>query len=322
MPARRVFITGIGGFAGSFLAEELLRHNYRVGGALMKGESTTNIEAIKKDLDLVRLNILNADQTGKVITKYKPDYIFHLAAMASVGKSFSQEQLTMRVNIEGTLSVLQAARNLPRLKKLVSVSSADCYGLFSPKTRTLTEDDALNPVSPYGISKAAAEQLGLYYARRYDVPVTISRSFNHCGPRQTESFVVPDFARQIAAIELGQHQPRMAVGDLSTRRDFSDVRDIVSGYRLLAENGRPGRCYILSSGRAITIQSVLNTLLSLTSKQVEVVTDKARMRKSDIPVLRGDNRRAVQELGYNPRYTIKTTLRDTYKYWINRLSSS
>lgn len=288
----------------------------------MKGEPTANISSIKRDLDLVRLDILNPDRTRQTLVKFKPDYIFHLAAMASVGKSFLQERLTYRVNVEGTLSILQGAEALPRLRKMVFVSSADCYGSFSPRNRTLTENDPLNPVSPYGISKTAAEQLCRYYARQRNVPVTISRSFNHCGPRQAESFVVPDFARQIAAIELGLRKPRMAVGDLGARRDFSDVRDIAVGYRLLAEKGRSGRCYQLSSGRAITIQTVLNMLLGLTSKKVRVVTDRSRLRKSDIPVLRGNNKRAIQELGYNPRYSIKTTLRNTFEYWITRLSSS
>ncbi|MEA2031728.1 MAG: GDP-mannose 4,6-dehydratase [candidate division Zixibacteria bacterium] len=316
------FITGIGGFAGSFLAEELLNHGYRVSGALLKGESTKNIKLIKSSLELVYLDILDSDRTIQIVKKLKPDYIFHLAALASVGKSFSMERLTFRVNVEGTLNVLQAAEKLPKIKKMVFVSSADCYGKFSPKNKTLTESQPLNPISPYGISKATAEHFCRYYARRRNVPVTIARSFNHCGPRQEENFVVPDFARQIAAIELGLQKPRMAVGDLSAKRDFSDVRDIVRGYRMIAENGKPERAYQLCSGRAVSIQTVLNILLGFTSKKVRVVTDRSRLRKSDIPVLRGSNSRAVQELVYRSRYTIKTTLCDTYEYWIAKLSSN
>jgi len=319
---KRAFITGIGGFAGSFLAEELLSHGYHVSGALMRAATTENIKSIQNNLELFRLDILNADRTQQVISKLQPDYIFHLAALASVGKSFSMERLTYRINVEGTLNILQTADVLSRLKKMVFVGSADCYGIFSPKNKTLTEDQPLNPISPYGISKAAAEQLCRYYAQQRNVPVTIARSFNHCGPRQTENFVVPDFARQIAAIELGLQKPRMAVGDLGARRDFSDVRDIVRGYRLLAEDGHPGRSYQLCSGRAVAIKTVLNTLLGFTTKKVRVVTDRTRLRKSNIPILRGSNQRAVQELGYISRYNLKATLYNTFEYWITKLSSS
>jgi GDP-4-dehydro-6-deoxy-D-mannose reductase len=238
-----------------------------------------------------------------------------------VGKSFSMERLTYQVNVEGTLNILQAARTLPRLQKLVFTSSADCYGIFTPKNKTLTEEHPLNPISPYGISKTSAEHLCRYYCNRYRVPVTIARSFNHSGPRQNDNFVIPAFAKQVAAIELKRQKPVISVGDLTARRDFSDVRDIVKGYRLLAEKGQPGRVYHFSSGKAVSIQSVLDILIGLSSRKIKVQIDKTRLRKSDIPVLRGSNRRAVQELGFANRYTLKQTLKDTFEYWIETLSN-
>ncbi|MEW5995105.1 MAG: GDP-mannose 4,6-dehydratase, partial [Candidatus Zixiibacteriota bacterium] len=194
------------------------------------------------------------------------------------------------------------------------------YGVFRPKNKTLTEDQPLNPVSPYGIAKAAAEQAGLYYFRQHKLPVVIARAFNHSGPRQADSFVIPAFAKQIASIESGLQEPVVAVGDLSARRDLSDVRDIVCGYRLMAEKGKPGQVYQLCSGRTVTIKSVLDTLLKLSDKRIRVKVDKSRLRKSDIPILRGDNRRAARELGYKIRYSLTTTLKDTLEYWKKKIS--
>jgi GDP-4-dehydro-6-deoxy-D-mannose reductase len=311
----RVFITGILGFAGSHLAEELLRHGYEVVGNRYQQEPTANIKAVRGQVQLVSLDILNARRCQQIISQVRPDYIFHLAAMASVGKSFSMEQLTFKVNFEGTINMLQAALNYGHLRKLVFVGSADCYGHFRPINKTLTEDQPLNPVSPYSIAKAAAEHASLYYHCQYDLPVVVARAFNHAGPRQAESFVVSAFARQVAMIEASHQKPTMKVGDLSARRDFSDVRDIVRGYRLLAEKGRDGETYQLCSGKALSIKRVLDMLLSITSQRISVRTDPARLRKADIPILRGNNKKAVRSLGFNTGYSLKETLTDTLEYW-------
>jgi GDP-4-dehydro-6-deoxy-D-mannose reductase len=313
------FITGIAGFAGSYLAEELLACGYRVYGGIYPSESPENLESVINHVTLVKLDILDAGNCRAAIFALKPHFIFHLAALASVGQSFEKERLTLRVNFEGTLNVLQAAMAVSNLKQMIFVSSPDCYGIFRPKNKTLTENQPLNPISPYGISKASAEQASLFYFRQHNLPVTVARSFNHSGPRQNENFVIPAFSKQIAAIEADLQKPVLSVGDLSAKRDLSDVRDITRGYRLLAEKGKPGRVYHLCSGKAVSIQRVLDSLLRLSSKKIRVKVDKSRLRKSDIPILRGDNRRAVQELGYKPRYTLQATLKDTLDYWREKL---
>lgn len=314
------FITGLPGFAGSYLAEELLNHGYDVVGTRYGREPLDNIAAIRKQIRLVSLDILKPERCRELIEKIKPDYVFHLAAMASVGQSFSLERLTFRINVEGTLNMLEASAARKGLKRFVFISSSDCYGLFTPKTKTLTENQPLNPVSPYGISKAAAERAVQYYQRQYGLPVGVARSFNHSGPRQIERFVIPAFARQVALIETGRQKPVLQVGDLSVRRDLSDVRDIVRGYRLIAEKGRDGGVYQLCSGRAVSIQSVLDTLVSLSSKRITVKIDKSRLRKADIPVLRGSHAKATREIGFRNEYTLKTTLIDTLTYWRNKVS--
>ncbi len=309
------FITGIAGFAGSHLAEELLEHGYRVSGSLYPGEPTNNIAKIIDRLSLTEMDILDGKACRRALAKYKPDIVFHLAAFASVGRSFASEKLVHAVNFDGTLNMLAAASGLDRLHKFIFVSSCETYGIFTPRNKTLTEDQPLNPVSPYGISKAAAEFACQAYVKRYELPVVIARSFNHSGPRQSRDFVIPSFARQIAVIEKGKAKPVIKVGNLSAKRDLSDVRDIVRGYRLLAEKGRVSQAYNLCSGRAVAIQSVLNRMLRLASKKIKVQTDPGRLRRNDIPILRGDNSLAVKHLGYEIRFGLDQTIKDTVNYW-------
>ncbi len=320
MTSRTALVTGIPGFAGSFLAEELLAHGYRVIGTMREGESTHHLSEIANRITVFEADILDAEHNRRLVRKYKPDYIFHLAAMASVGRSFEMERMTFLVNFEGTLNMLDAARSHPGLRKFVFVSSADCYGVFSPKGKTLREDQPLNPISPYGIAKAAAEQAARYYNRAYDLPVVAARSFNHSGPRQSDSFAIPSFAHQIAAIEKGLRKPELLVGDLSAKRDISDVRDVVRGYRLLAEKGKAGNIYQLCSGKSVAMRRVLDVLLRMSHARIAVKVDKTRLRKADIPILKGDNRKAVRELGYAPKHSLQSTLADTLDFWREELS--
>lgn len=315
-------ITGIAGFAGSWLSEELLNEGFEVAGSMLPTDSRENLHTIEKSLSLEYADILDSSQCRKLVATFEPDYIFHLAAIASVGRSFEMEQITFRVNFEGTLNMLDAARQDAKLRKFVFVGSADAYGVFTPKTKTLAEQQCFNPISPYGIAKAAAEYAARYYHRAHGLPVAVARSFNHSGPRQIDNFAIPSFAKQIAMIEAGMQPAIIQVGDLSTRRDFSDVRDIVRGYRLLAEKGKPGEAYQLCSGKAVSVQKVLDTLLSLSSTKIRVHVDKSRLRKADIPILRGSHQKATRELGWEPIIPLKATLQDTVAYWRDKIDAT
>jgi len=318
MKQKKAFITGIAGFAGQYLALELLASGYQVIGSTYKGDPRENIHALKKIARLIPLDICHPAKTKQTIEAINPDYLFHLAAFSSVGRSFANERLTYDINFTGTLNVLEAAVELPNLKKLIYISSSDCYGKFTPKTKILKEDDRLNPISPYAISKVAAEHLCCMYHSRFSLPILIARSFNHSGPGQNENFVIPSFCKQIALIEKGKQPPVMKVGDLSVKRDISDVRDIVHGYRLLAEKGSKSTVYQLCSGKSISIKSVLQKLIKLSQIKISVEIDKKIFRKNDIPIIRGDFSRAKKELGFSPKYTIDKTLSDSLEYWRKR----
>ncbi len=316
---KRVLITGIAGFAGSYLAELLLDKNYEVYGFLAPREKDTNIKHLKSKLKLDRFDILKADKIVNFTKKSKPEYIFHLAAFSSVGLSFTHEKLTFDVNFIGTFNILKAVTELKLTpKKIIYISSPDIYGHFRSTGKKLAETQPFSPVSPYAVSKIAAEQLCQFYFQSHKLPIAIVRPFNHTGPRQITDFVVPSFCKQIAEIEKGKSQPKMSVGDLSVKRDLSDVRDIVRGYYLLARRGRSGEVYHLCSGKAVPIREALNKLRKMATVAINVKEDKSRFRKSDIPILEGSYRKAAQAVGWSPEFKLEQTLKDTLDFWRNK----
>ena len=315
MKSIKAYITGICGFAGSWLAEELLANGCRVRGAALPGESDDNLKAIRSKVEIDRFDITDSEACRTYLGKARPEFLFHLAAMASVGQSFDMAEMTFRVNVLGTFNIFQAFRGKKWLKKLIYVSSPNIYGPVKPKEMPLKTDRIFNPISPYAASKAAAEYLARIYVEQYDLPVVIVRPFTHTGPRQSSNFVIPSFCQKIVAAEKSSGKRPVIVGNLSIKRDISDVRDIVRGYRLLAEKADPGGVYHLCSGKAYAIGDLLNKLISLSEKSIIVKTDKRLYRKSDIPVLRGSYRATRKEIGWKPEIGIDTTLRDTFAFW-------
>lgn len=313
----KALITGMAGFAGSHLAENLLEHNYRIWGTALKGESLSNLKEIKKDVGVTRATLDDVDVLGRLISSFKPDIVFHLAALAAVGQSFSAPVKTMQVNLLGTVKLYELLRNKPFIEKVVFVSSADIFGPLPPEKMPIKPDYPLRPVSPYGASKAAADIVSHQYQRAFGLPIVRVRAFTHTGPRQQTGFAIPDFCSQIVAIEKRKRRAKgvIKVGDLSAKRDLSDVRDIVDGYRLAAEKGTPGESYILASGKADTVENFLQVLLDNSKARIEVKTDKKLLRPIEVPLLIGSISKARRELGYQPRIPIDKTLVDTLDYW-------
>ena len=315
-----ILVTGGAGFAGSHLLELLLEEGYKPFASVNSTESIDNISHLKKRVEIIRCDIRNRKQVEKMISKVAPTLVFHLAAISSVGDSFTNDRLTYEVNFTGTLNLLESLKGSTRLQKFISIGSPDCYGIFSPRAKLLKENQPLNPISPYGISKVAAENIVRLDFRRRGFPAVFVRPFNHTGPRQSDRFVIPSFCKQIAEIEKGLRKPVLMVGDLSARRDLSDVRDITKGYLLAARKGEPGEIYHLSSGRAVAISTTLKTLLGLTERKIKVKVDPERLRPVDIPCLKGDNSKAIRKLGYRPQYSLRETLSDTLNYWREKIA--
>lgn len=311
----RAFITGVTGFAGSHLAENLLAHGIEVAGTTLRGESRHNIRAVADQVKIVQASLEDTAILKKFLADYRPDWVFHLAALAAVGPSFSRPMETLEVNLMGTARLYETLRGCKSTKKIVFVSSADIYGPLPPEKMPIKPDYPLRPVSPYGASKAAADILSYQYYRAYGLPVVRVRAFNHTGPRQATGYVIPDFCSQIAKIERGRKRGVIKVGDLSAKRDLADVRDIVEGYRLAAKRGAVGEAYILASGKADRIRNYLELLTKMANAEITVRVDQALIRPVEVPLLVGNITKAKKELGFRPRYRIEQTLLDTLEYW-------
>jgi GDP-4-dehydro-6-deoxy-D-mannose reductase len=289
----RALVTGAGGFVGRHLVEHL-----RVCGD----------DVATTDRSTDGLDITDAPSLLELLRRVRPRVVYHLAGASDVGGSWSTPQATFRANAEGTLNVLWAAREAG-VERVLTVGSADVYGKVRPDDLPISEDVPMRPVSPYAASKAAADHVALQAHLGFGQHVVRTRPFNHLGPGQSDRFVAPALAGRIAANERsGDAQVR--VGNLSPRRDFTDVRDVVRAYRLLMERGRPGEVYNVCSGRAIAVQELAEQFIALARIPMELVPDPDLQRPVDIPVLLGDASRLRADTGWEPQIPLEVTLRD------------
>lgn len=298
----RAFVTGGSGFVGRHLTEHL--------------------EALGDDIVSVDLDVDVADPeaTATAVLEAKPEAIYHLAALSQVGDSWEFPAEVLRVNVLGTASVLSAARALPKPPVVLVVSSAEVYGTVGPEALPIAESAPLRPVSPYAASKAAAEQLATQAWLGYGQPVVIVRPFNHVGPGQSPNFVVSALAKRIVEAERAGTRS-LAVGTLSARRDYTDVRDVVQAYRSLVVGGRHGEIYNVCTGRDVAVFDVAHRLCELAGAELELVTDPALVRPVDLAVLRGDRDRLSAQTGWKPTISLDQTLADVLGYWREQLGS-
>lgn len=313
----RIFITGATGFAGSHLIESLLTQDHEVYALTHPATSHQELPN-HPNLHGIPGDLLDLDSLKTAVLQAQPDTIYHLAGQAYPARSWDNPALTIAINTGGTANLLEAAVAFGR-PRVVIVTSAEIYGFVAEADLPLTEATTPQPRHPYGVSKYAAGQLTAVYAQRYDLPVVEARPFNHIGPRQALGFVVPDFASQLAAIKLGQKAPIISVGNLDARRDFSDVRDVVTAYQILAAKGSPGEGYLICSGQAVSIHYLLNALIEAAGIAVEVVYDPARMRPSDTPILYGSHAKLSNDTGWKPEIHLRQSLNDAYQDWLQRL---
>jgi GDP-4-dehydro-6-deoxy-D-mannose reductase len=295
----RALVTGALGFVGRHLVAHL------------EAEGDHVIGVDRNDVDIL-------DRAGlmKVIVDAHPDAVYHLAGQADVGGSWATPVETFRANAEGSLNVLDSAREAGA-DRVLAVISADVYGNVTAADLPIEESSPLRPVTPYGASKAAADALALQAHLGHGDGVIRVRPFNHLGPGQSDRFAASAFASRIAANErTGEHE--VHVGNLTPRRDVTDVRDVVRAYRMLVEHGTPGDVYNVCSGRDIAVREIAETLVSMADKPMDLVVDPELQRTVDLPVLRGDNRRLQTATGWEQTIPLQQTLRDVLDDWRTR----
>lgn len=308
----KALIIGAAGFVGSYLIQHLTTaYDWEIHATKLPNE-----DMISSKIHIHNLNIMNPDEIRLLLIKIQPDYIFHLAAQSSVALSWKDPQLTVDINIKGTLNILDTVRSLENYSpRILLIGSGEEYGYILPDETPVNEQVTPRPGNIYAATKACQNMLGNIYSRAYGMQLIMVRAFNHIGPNQAPIFVASDFCKQVAEIESGKKSPTLHVGNLSAKRDFTDVRDVVRAYGLLIQNGKFGETYNIGSGHAISIQELLDIILSLSATEILVSTDPARLRPSDIPIIEADISKLQETICWHPEISLKQTLFETLNYW-------
>lgn len=327
----RVFITGITGPVGSALADYLLTlpgpdhldHpglNVEVHAFKRWRSDTRPIEHLRGRVVFHEGDIEDPFSVAHAVQRAAPERVYHLAAQSYPSESWDAPVTTMRTNVEGTINVLEAVRqHCPAARVHIAGTSAQ-YGFIRPDDTPITEAHPMRPLSPYGVSKVAAELSGIQYHATYGMHVVVTRSFNHVGPHQGDRCSIQTFCQQMAAIEAGQQEPVLSVGNLEPRRDFSHTTDVARALWLLLEHGTPGEVYNLCSGQATRIGDIVDMVRQQGQVPVAVQVDPARLRPVDEPLLVGDNTKLCEATGWRPRIGMEQIVADVLAHWRKRLA--
>ena len=314
---KKALIIGAAGFVGDYLIDHIQKNCiWSIAVTKMSHE-----QIARNGIEIHDLDILKKEDIIKLLEDIRPDYIFHLAAQSSVALAWKNPDLTVDVNVKGTLHVLDAIRMLDYKPRVLLIGSGEEYGHVKIDEVPIIEDNVSRPGNIYAATKACQNMIGKIYSDAYNLDIMSVRAFNHIGPNQAPLFVVADVCKQVAEIEAGRQEPVIKVGNLSAKRDFTDVRDVVKAYVLLMEQGNAGETYNVGSGQAVSIQYILEQILSLSMVKIQVEVDSARLRPVDVPIIEADINKISICCGWKPEIDLKTTLKETLDYWRKSIQS-
>ena len=313
---QRALITGCNGFVGRALVARL-----QAAGVEVRGVDRADTSEVLGPKHYLAGDLTDARFVGDVIGAGKFDCIVHLAAQASVRRSFDDPVGTLNDGTLPALHILEHLRGTGTKARVLLVGSAEEYGTAELERMPIPETFAARPASPYALAKSIQNQYGVMYRALYGVDTVMTRSFNHTGPGQREDFVLASFARQVAEIRSGKREPVMQVGDLDVRRDFLDVRDVCEAYIVLLENGHSGETYNVCSGSSYRIRDLLQKMCDLADVKVTLQLDPARLRPVDMRELRGDPSKIREHTGWEARIPIEETLRSMIDDWGRKLAA-
>ena len=302
----RALITGSQGFVGKYLRRELEENGYEVLGIDLQAGP-----------DTILADLLAPEQMKEVVSQTKPNAVFHLAGQADVARSWKIPQRTMEINVLAAVNLMEAVRAFDPSMRMVLVGSSDQYGNLGEEGRLVSETLETHPQTPYAVSKKAQEEMARVYVRAYGMNICMTRSFNHGGAGQRLGFLIPDFASGIVKVERGEAKS-LKVGSLTSRRDFTHVRDVVRAYRMIAEKGKPGEVYNVGSGVTYSAQKILDKLCEMAVCPIPVEQDPTRMRPSDTPVICCDHTKLTADTGWEPQIPLEDILSDTLCCWRGR----
>jgi GDP-4-dehydro-6-deoxy-D-mannose reductase len=315
----RFLITGVSGFAGTALARHLLADGHDVYGTTRRHDGVTAGPSPLRADHVLAAPIEDAPGLAAVIARIAPDAVFHLAAFTNPAASFTDPAAAYHANLHGSLHLFAAVRALSNPCRLVWVGSSDVYGFVDPRELPVIESNLFRPLSPYAVSKAAADLAAYQWSRAHGLDVVRMRPFNHTGPGQDAHYVCADFARQVVAAERGGRPAQIEVGNLDVARDFSDVRDVVRAYVLACERGGTGEAYNVCSGVPRTVREIVEALIRLSGSDASIVVRAARQRRVDVPLLVGSAVKLHAATGWTSKIAWEQTLRDLLDDWRARL---
>ncbi len=321
---KKILITGISGFVGGHFVHYLTTHHrdLEIHGISRSGPAWDFIPAIPdltNNSHFHRADLRDIPKIKSLIEEIQPDYIVHLAAQSSVAESWKSPVDSFMNNTNIFLNIIDTVRLNDLTARVLSVGSSEQYGIVSDKDLPLDEKSLQNPANPYAVARVAQEQLARIYAEGYGLDICCTRSFNHCGPGQSDRFVVSSIVKQFVQIAQGIQEPVIHIGNGSIVRDFIDVRDVVAVYNLILTKGKRGVVYNICSGQGREIRNIITTLSGMLEISVQIKQEQSQIRPIDNPRIVGSNEKIQRELGWHPTIPFEQTLQSMYDYWEMRL---
>ncbi len=314
----KYLITGFSGFVSWHFLEFLEKTKQRtvIKGIDIKEPDFHNCSFQYIDWEYEKIDLLSLEEIKKVISKFRPDIIIHLASISSVAFSWKKPVLSFKNNINIFLNILEAVRELRLNTRILSVGSSEEYGNVDIEDLPLKEDHSLDPVSPYAVARVSQELISKVYLKSYGIDIVMTRSFNHIGTRQKDIFAIPSFASQMVNIYYdGRGCGKLVTGDVSIVRDLIDVRDVVSAYYRIIHEGKTGEIYNVCSGKGYSLLEVINKMALILKIKVDIEENEKYIRPNDNKVVIGSNEKIRKELGWELKYSLNNSLNDIINYW-------
>jgi GDP-4-dehydro-6-deoxy-D-mannose reductase len=323
---KKILITGISGFVGGHFVHYLTTHhnNLEIHGISRSKPAWDFVNAPAGLLNSHYFHQADLNDIPKIkslIVEIQPDYILHLAAQSSVAESWKSPVFSFMNNTNIFLNIIDTVRLNDNAAKVLSIGSSEQYGIVSGKDLPITEDRPQSPENPYAVARVAQEHLARIYARGFDLDICCTRSFNHCGPGQTDRFVVSAIVKQFVMIAHGFQKPVIHIGNGAIVRDFVDVHDVIEAYYLLLTKGKKGEVYNVCSGQGRAIQDIVTLLSEMLSIRVETRQEQSQIRPIDNPRIVGSYQKIQRDLGWKPTIPFKQSLQSMYQYWEERIQN-
>jgi GDP-4-dehydro-6-deoxy-D-mannose reductase len=314
----RYLITGFSGFVGKHFLEYLegLQQQVSVLGVDIVQPGFEWDRSSHVQLDFEKMDLLDRERIEKIIFQFQPNYILHLASYSSVAFSWANPVKSFLNNTNIFLNVLEAVHSINSGIRILSIGSSEEYGDMARGDEIFCEDDALHPISPYAVARVSQEMLSKVYGKGYRLDIVMTRSFNHIGPGQKETFVIASFAKRLVEMKKsGASSPKLMTGDISLIRDFVDVRDVVRAYDGLLKKGRRGEIYNICRGVGNSLAEIIQQMASILEMQVFTEIDEKRIRPSDNKVIIGSNEKIRRDIGWAPEISMQRSLEDVINFW-------